>query len=610
MFLSKLKGIVHNSRFIVVMKSIYYTSVKFNTSLRSYDHSFTTAYLKGIFENLAIISGNPLSDEIDFRDDCCSDLSVPTYATFSNNTWNFSLNSGSLCTCYDWFNNTVGGNSLINISCCDNSEGLNQLDGGLYEAGIDGLNPGNYGGSFNDWLLYYTAWLEYWSEQTSGGSGSIVTGENNNNNILISTILTDIKDEQRMLGWLTRNFLQPNFGTPAPIDYINLFAANPHIAAEFYKYLQGFYEGIQVVEQNAIDLAELLVNNSPFFELHNYEIQHILTYDPDLIADIETFLADHPDDVMAIQVIHDFLSLEYCPPSSPSCTDYPNEFEAILALYSSLNQNQYDWLHSEGITTVLGGVTTTIHDSILDFLLTNTSLSQPEKIENINTLINIFLNFPSLNLSHSLLQDLLDDSQFLGFLENNIDLEFTVEEIEWLLEINIPATDVSKIDGTIFMIDENNVLHIKIDPMDTATSSNIEKLSHVFHVIHEIRAYYCKSGEYYPIDWADYFINLGNLYLTDVPYFFKGDNEPYDQETPLVIDWDNPPAYLAYITLDLNVTAFGTMMDTDPSWNHGAGDNHWLYIWKHVGTNAPMLSITVPLTHHEEFQELLFSDCD
>ena len=414
--------------------SFHFNTVEFNTVILPHDPSFTTSYVYYSLQKLVAISGRELTDEISFREGCCTGLSVPTYATIQGSSWAFSLNSGSLCTCYNWFDNTLGGagsNGLINASCCDNNGTPQVEDGGLYEAGINGTSSTNFP-TFNNWLIYYTFWLEYWSTEVGGtGVPFITTGTNNNQNSV--QVLKLINNEQKLLGWLIEYFIKPNFGNPAPIDYVNFVAVNPHISGEIYKYLQGYYADVPIVEQHAVDLVELLVN-TPSLVLHNLEVQHILTFDPSLTNVIKSFLDNHPNDETALQVIHDFISLEYCSPTAISCIDYPSNLNSIYSLYSNLNQAQYDWLHSNGIVTVLGGVTTTTHEVVLDFYLTNTVFNQADKIEHIETFINILIDSPTLNLSTSVLQDLIQSSAVMELLIEHPELQLNNEDVKWLLE--------------------------------------------------------------------------------------------------------------------------------------------------------------------------------
>ncbi|MEM8909403.1 MAG: hypothetical protein AAGD05_16270, partial [Bacteroidota bacterium] len=354
---------------------IHFHSTAFQTDIMPYDTSFTQAFRQYVRQQVEAI----VEAEATTRGGCCSGTAIPTWVTASMsgaNTINFSYSlnqqGGSLCFCYDWLDTNLHFNQLA-FDCCDGDLSFGLLDGGQYEAGIDGTNPGHFG-SVNDWIVYHTNWLQYWEQQLLGGNGNPSSGSpvapHTNDKEQIVQILNLIQNEQKLLGWLTQHFLEVHFGDPAPIAYVNFLASNPHLAGELYKYLQGFYSGVPIVTAHAVDLMNLMVDQ-PLLALHNLEVQQLLTFEPTLIANIHSFLTAHPNDAMALQVVHDFLSLQHCNFDNPCVhRDYPNNLAAIYTLYQNLSDAQYTWLHSAGIVTILGGnAGETVHEQILDQIM-------------------------------------------------------------------------------------------------------------------------------------------------------------------------------------------------------------------------------------------------
>lgn len=206
----------------------------------------------------------------------------------------------------------------LNSSCCGDCSGLGELDGGAAEAG---------GWTIEEWMAIIDQW---WDENTgeiinnnnASGSGG---GDGNNKSNRVK-LIRDLVDEQFIVDWFLE-YLNIQIGEDGTnMDIVALISGNPQITNPIYLYLNGYYTGVTVNSQYAIDLINLLVDHD--LNLSNLEIEHILTFEPELIEDIQTFLDAHPNDPLAIQIIHDFIDLQYCDTENPCIhTDYENQFE-------------------------------------------------------------------------------------------------------------------------------------------------------------------------------------------------------------------------------------------------------------------------------------------
>ena len=156
-------------------------------------------------------------------------------------------------------------------------------------------------------------------------------------------LIKDLANEQLVLSWLLDYFVaQISEDGADPFEL--LLAGNPQISNPIYLYLNGFYVGVQVVPQNAIDLINLLLNH-PLLELDQFEIEQILTFEPELIGDISSFINSYPNDPLALQIIHDFIDLQQCDTTNPcNYDDFDNSFELFYNFYNVMSETNLNWL--------------------------------------------------------------------------------------------------------------------------------------------------------------------------------------------------------------------------------------------------------------------------
>lgn len=208
--------------------------------------------------------------------------------------------------------------------------------------------PGG-GGILNTWVTIFNINPHNWSTGSTGNTGGTTTTPNNPNRKNRVRIIQELSNEQfiidYLLDWLESNgIIMSEDGLNS--EYATLLQGNPQITNPIYKYIEGYYTGVVVDEQHAIDLLTLFLDHN--FTLDNHEIEHILTFDPDLIDDIDAFLDDFGNDPIAYQIVRDFINLQNAPTtnSDPSVgdIDYENDFEFIYDFYNNMSPSNIDWL--------------------------------------------------------------------------------------------------------------------------------------------------------------------------------------------------------------------------------------------------------------------------
>ncbi len=157
--------------------------------------------------------------------------------------------------------------------------------------------------------------------------------------------------------------------------------------------------------------------------------------------------------------------------------------------------------------------------------------------------------------------------------------------LENLYEVEIESTVL--IDGSLYGIDTDGLLHVFVDPIDMATSSEEEILNQVVLVLSKINEYFCEGFNYAPINWRDYFDN------------------PRTQNYQATWNSDCPNVLL---NLDFSIEP-RYLMEPEPSWSNDNGSGGWYYKWAHFDTNIIALEIVVPYECLEEFDDFVFPDC-
>lgn len=237
-----------------------------------------------------------------------------------------------------------------NPECCYTNDCLD--DEGDYDNGSnsDDDNDSAGGGiNINTWInIVNTNWYNGKTGKFGNFSNGSTDEEDSNDNSKVR-ILQEISDEQLVIGYLldwleSMGVIVSEDGSNS--EYAQLLQNNPQIASAIYKYLQGYYDGVVVVQQHALDLLTLLIDHG--FELSGDQIEHILTFEPELIADIDAFLDNHPNDPLALQIVIDFINLQNAGTTNTDPSfgdiDYDNDFEFIYGFYNNMSSTNTNWL--------------------------------------------------------------------------------------------------------------------------------------------------------------------------------------------------------------------------------------------------------------------------
>ena len=124
-----------------------------------------------------------------------------------------------------------------------------------------------------------------------------------------------------------------------------MLGAHTALSQVLFLYLNGYYEGT-VSTQHALDLINLVADYPDLF-LFQPDAEQILLFEPGLIADIEAFLDDHPNDPVAEQAVLDLIAAQMCETQNPcNHTDYPNDFKGIYDIYKGLTGEEKAWVSS------------------------------------------------------------------------------------------------------------------------------------------------------------------------------------------------------------------------------------------------------------------------
>ncbi len=160
---------------------------------------------------------------------------------------------------------------------------------------------------------------------------------------------------------------------------------------------------------------------APPLDLSQAEIEHILSFDHSLIADIRAILEANPNNEKAIQAVHDLMALQMCTMALPGCqvTDYDNDLPLLLSFYEGLTDEAYDWIHSAEIEN------SGIKHELLQFLMNGPMQPVSDRAQHVNAVV-----------------------EFLA--EHQGSVQFSEEEIQWLLE------NPDEFQGTVDFLTELN----------------------------------------------------------------------------------------------------------------------------------------------------------
>lgn len=147
------------------------------------------------------------------------------------------------------------------------------------------------------------------------------------------------------------------------------------------------------------------------------------------------------------------------------------------------------------------------------------------------------------------------------------------------------------IDNKVFVLDEEGILHVFIEPIDLETASKAEVLTQILTVLNAVNSYECASTDYEPIDWRDYFDNIETISISDANW-----QSPTGTICSLAanLDFDMQPRYI---------------METFSAWQGSNTDDTYFFKWNRINTNIPMLQITVPNDCLQIFEEYIFDNC-
>lgn len=388
--------------------------------------------------------------------------------------------------------------------------------------------------------------INTWIRIGSNTNGTTASNPNRKNRV---RIIQDLSNEQLviwyLLDWLEdNNIIMSEDGLNS--EYAQIIQENPQIANGIYKYLEGYYTGVVVVEQYAIDLLTLFVEHD--FTLSSDQIEHILTFEPDLIDDIDAFLDLHNDPI-AYQIIRDFISLQNSPTTNADPSfgdiDYDNDFEKILSFYNSLTPNNINWLSKLKVF-----------------------------IEEFN------IELPYFDLMTFIIEDCTSC--------NVTNFENMVGGIILENHFGVPITNVLLIDGYIFGKDANGILKIYLPSSpDPSELSSQELFDQVILVLNCVNLYYCETEVYEPIDWKDYFINVsGSSY---------------------VINWNaNVTFETCPVTMLLDFTWGGSVMNTSYSHSSQTSDDPPINNWKWNGVNTDAALLQIATTSSNGCKDILY----
>ncbi len=219
--------------------------------------------------------------------------------------------------------------------CCNGGNTGNELDGGAAEAG---------GYTIAQWIALVEAWFNRGNNSSTTNTYSGGSSGGPKSKIRVK-LIQDLVNEQFIYDWLL-DYLDINIGEDGTnMDIAFLLAGNPQIMNPIYLYLNGYYPNVTVNPQHVNSLISLLIDHN--LNLGNLEIEHILTFEPELITDIQSFLDNHPNDPLAIQIIHDFIDLQYCDTENPCVhTDYDNRFEEIYDYLIENPNHNFDYIYN------------------------------------------------------------------------------------------------------------------------------------------------------------------------------------------------------------------------------------------------------------------------
>jgi len=276
--------------------------------------------------------------------------------------------------------------------------------------------------------------------QSGGGSSTDNKGE----------LIQDLTDEQVVLNAVL-DYLGGIGEDGTNMDIQILLGSNPQIMNPIYIYINNGYDGVTPNPAIISNLLDLLLDN-PLLDLVQAEVEQLLISEPGLTNVIQNFLDNHPNDALAIEVVHDFLALQDC--VSGFC-DQPNNLDAIYDFYNTLTSDQLDCLNDDDAILGHPELGTTTNEIILDMILNN-------------------------NLSNELGGGILGNC-----CESDV---FTECANETLLELtfNVDIVEYEIIDGVLFGVDNNGILHVYVEPIDFSQSTHEEILFQISLMLYMI----------------------------------------------------------------------------------------------------------------------------
>lgn len=115
-------------------------------------------------------------------------------------------------------------------------------------------------------------------------------------------------------------------------------------------YLKGHFPGIPASPNTLTELLDLILAYSQL-DLSEDEMIHLLTFESNLIQDVDAFLSNNPVSSYKFDIVVDFISLQTCGNTLPCVPkDLPNELEALNYFYEYTSYDNRIWINkSENI---------------------------------------------------------------------------------------------------------------------------------------------------------------------------------------------------------------------------------------------------------------------
>lgn len=287
--------------------------------------------------------------------------------------------------------------------------------------------------------------------------------------------------------------------------------------------------------------------------------------------------------------------IEMLQPGCAGLEDYA-EFRSCLnaSIVCSINEN-YD-LSDDEESCVRNSPQVSL--DVNTFLMGN----NPNKDYIVNLYLRLICEY-KIDISLDFILDVLEGTE--QNFEDQEEFDEIVGEIvlKALLEerFDVEIVNVLIINGYVMGVDEDGILHINLEKLDINNISAQEKFDHIAEVIHCTRLDFCEEDQYKPIDWRDY---------------FSGITDRTDFEIP---DLDDPSASIEYegcnVGINFGFVWGGFLMNTSPAfrdivYNNGIGSEILRWDSYNLGTNRPILTISIPVSCSEGLLNQIDFDCD